>query len=195
MSDYVLATKYVLAEKEAVQVPVKDLNITLAWNAPVDLDLMIFGRLTNGEEFSVRTPGINQGSLTYPAITPQNPTPRILIQLSGDEGVDESEGLKTEEVHIHELPAGLETAHIFAVNYSDASKGNPHSFANYDGIVQVKDSSGEYDFGVPLSSTEPGYFAHIATLSGTGTLTRVNKVMGMTAEFFESIPAAKQLLA
>lgn len=196
MTEYVLATKYVLAKKEAVQVPVTDLHITLAWSAPVDLDLLVFGRLSTGEEFSVRSPGINEGSLTYPIITKDDdPPPRIFIELSGDAGVGGGEGDKSEEIHIYEIPPGMEILHVFVMNYTDIEQSKPSVFAYYDGMVQVKESTGEHDFGVPLSSTESGYFAHIATLSSSGTLTRVDKVLGMTADFFENIPAAKQLLA
>jgi len=188
MSEYVLATKYVLAEKESVNLPVEGLDVTLAWNAPVDLDLMFFYKKTDGTEGGVFSNYFEKGSLGSNKVFP-------FITLSGDEGVDEAEGLKTEEGRIERIDPNITEIHIFAVNWTDAKNGNTASFANYDGMVQIKDASGNHDYGIPLASIAPGYFAHLATIDASGRLTRVDNVLGVGPDFFESIPGAKLLLA
>ena len=189
MSEYVLATKYVLAEKESVNLPVEKLDVTLAWNAPVDLDLMFFYRKADGGEGGVFSNYFEKGSLGSTTVFP-------FIRLSGDEGVDEGVGLKTEEGRIERVDPNISEIHIFAVNWTDAKKSTPGaSFANYDGMIQIKDQTGNHDYGIPLASTEPGYFAHIATINASGKLTRVDKVMGIGPDFFDGIPGAKLLLA
>jgi hypothetical protein len=188
MTDYVLATKYVLGDKESVNLPVAGLDVTLAWNAPVDLDLMFFYKKTDGTEGGVFSNFFEKGSLGSTTVFP-------FISLSGDEGVDEGVGLKTEEGRIERIDPNMAEIHIFAVNWTDAKAGTPGaSFANYDGMVQIKDASGNHDYGIPLASTEPGYFAHLATIDASGRMTRVDKVMGIGPDFFEAIPAAKFLL-
>ena len=191
MSEYTLANKYTLGVKETVQLPITGLNATLVWHAPVDLDLMFFYRATDGREGAVFSPNIKKGDGTTNG-TLGTTSAFPFISLSGDEGVDESEGAKSEEGRIENLSEMAEI-HIFAVNWSDAEKGADTTFSSYDGLVQVMDDSGEHNFDVPLSSTEHGYFAHLATIKGDGSMTRVDKVMGIGADFFENIPAAKLL--
>ena len=183
MSDYVLATKYVLGEKESVNLPVEDLKVTLGWNAPVDLDLMFFYRKTDGTQGGVFSNYFANGSLGSTDIFP-------FISLSGDEGVDEGEGVKTEEGFIKRIDPSIAEIHIFAVNWTDAKGGNSSaSFANYDGMIEIEDASGNHDYGIPLSSTEPGFFAHLATIDSSGKLTRIDNVMGIGPEFFGTAPA------
>jgi uncharacterized protein involved in tellurium resistance len=192
MAEYTLAPKYVLAPKEEVAVAINDLTITLVWHAPIDLDLMIFYRKKDGTEGSVRTPFIKNGSLGSLTSFP-------FIELSGDEGVGGAPGAKSEEIHVSQIHPDMAELHIFAVNYTDAFKGNTSAtFGDYDGLITVVDKAGTHNFNVPLASTETGFFAHTATICNTGThptLKRVDRVLGMVDEFFGNIPGAKELLA
>ena len=184
-----LDTKYILGDKESVNLPVEGLDVILGWNAPVDLDLMFFYKKTDGTTGGVFSNYFSKGSLGSTTIFP-------FISLSADEGVDETEGVKTEEGRIERVDPNIAVIEIFAVNWTDAkNRTEGASFANYDGMVQIKDASGNHDYGIPLNSTAPGYFAHLATIDASGKLTRVDKVMGIGPDFFEGIPGANLLLA
>lgn len=165
---------------------IKQLIVTLGWKSNVDLDLMAFYEPKSGEANGVSFK--NLGDL--------NAFP--FIKLSGDAGVGESGGdegdAKEEELKIVDLNE-IGKLHLVAVNYTDATKNqidSAASFANYDGHIEIKDEQGNV-FDVPLTATEVGTVAHIATIDNTSlisaTLEMKNEVMQFN-QFIEVIPGA-----
>lgn len=188
-----LKDKIVLKDKgETKNLPtVKQLVATMKWKTAVDLDLMACYEGKNGEN----------GGVNFRNLGDLNRFP--FIKLSGDAGVGESGGAvtaeKEEELKITDL-AEIGKLHLVAVNYTDAKSNQTDShasFSDYDGHIEIKDDQGNV-FDVPLTATEKGTVAHIATIDNTGaigaTLEMKNEVMQFN-KFVESIPGALKLFS
>ena len=186
MDEYLIPTKYTLPPKSSVNVAAKNLTVTLAWNDPVDLDLMFFYEMQDGQAGAVLTDWLPSGNLGTISAFP-------FINLSGDEGVGGAAGAKTETGRIEKIDERIKAIRIFAVNYDGLSKRDDSSFANYSGMIQILSDDGVHDIGVPLDDTTPGYFAHIATIEADGKITSEDKVLS-PPEFFEGIPGAKIMI-
>jgi len=169
-------------------VSIKQLMVTLAWTADVDLDLMAFYKAKNeqtGGVFSDNFPGGTLGNLnSFP-----------FIELSGDEGVGASGGANEEVLRITKLDE-LAELYIVALNYTDAIDKKQSAFDQYDGSVTVVNDKGEA-VEVPLNSPNKGHVAVICKIDNSGPmgakLINMNDVMDL-GDFVGTVPGASALV-
>lgn len=164
----------------------KQIHVTLAWTASVDLDLMAFYKTKDG-----RTGGVYSDNYAGGTMGDLNRFP--FIQLSGDAGVGATGGDNREELRIANLD-DFQELFICALNFTDASAGSDKVFANYDAKVHVRTDRGE-TFTVPLDSKQPGSVAVICKFTAgfiSSALVNDSEVMRFDA-FRTSVPGADQL--
>jgi uncharacterized protein involved in tellurium resistance len=177
---------------ETVNLPtVKQLKVTLSWKSSVDLDLMAFGTKKDGSTF-----GVYSNEISNDIKTMGNLNEFPFMSLSGDAGVGAVGGDNEEVLKIMKLD-DVATLKLIALNYTDASaKNSEASFAAYDGIVTVMDENGDA-FEVPLTATEKGTAAVIATIDNSSamgaTLKRDDQVLSFV-NFIETVPGAREAL-
>lgn len=176
-----LKEKIVLKEKDAVaQLPtVEQLIVKLGWTSEVDLDLMAFYEMKDGGNGGVFSNEISQDEATLGDL---NAFP--FIKLSGDAGVGAAAGEKVEEMKIIKLDQ-IAKLHIIALNYTDRAN-NDASFSSYNGHIDIMDDKGNA-FEVPLTSTEKGCVAHIATIDNTSPI-------GATLKMMDSVMSIGQMV-
>ncbi len=164
----------------------KQINVSLVWNAAVDLDLMAFYRTRDGRTGGIYSDNYQGGSLGALDAFPY-------IQLSGDAGVGGVGGDNREEMRIAKID-DFEEVYICALNFTDAAAGESHVFADYDARIEVTTDRGE-NHSVPLDAAQPGSVAVICRLSsGFIASELVNDSRVMTLEAFRAeIPGAEQL--
>jgi len=178
-----ISSKIVLKRKgDQSLIPIKDLQVTLFWTAPVDLDLHAYYKTktrevaeTGGFLSKLVKSGSGQpareGRVFFSDRGNKNAFP--WIYLDQDAGVGDVGGENEENLYFTNLEY-LE--HILIVtniyNKPDAV------FANYDGKVTVKASGQSYE--VPLTETKPGSYciiAHVDNSKPSGpVLININKV-------------------
>lgn len=175
------------AKGEEAYIPVKQLKVTLAWSASVDLDLMAFYRTKDGQVgavFSENYAGGSRGNL--------NAFP--FIQLSADAGVGAHGGPNDETLRVTKLDH-IQEMYICAINFTDAVQGRHMAFNRYDGHVTVTDDRGEA-VDVPLDSSQSGAVAIIAKIDNTdfmgAKLINENQVIDVPT-FQSTIPGANLL--
>lgn len=182
-----LATKVTLQRKEEAVIPMSNLAVQLKWTADVDLDLMVFYRMKEGQAggiLSENYPRGDQGKADqFPYIT-----------LDGDAGVGAVGGDNVENITISQLDPSIEEYYIVALNYTDAVAGSQSAFATYDGGVTVRSNEGgeETSVGIPLDASERGHvvlLGRIDNTTGTPRLINENRVMSL-AQFAQDIPGA-----
>jgi len=164
----------------------KRIDISLIWNAAVDLDLMAFYRTKDGRAGGVYSDNYQGG--TFGAL---NAFP--YIRLSGDAGIGGTGGNNREDMSITSIE-DFEEIYICALNFTDAAVGESHVFADYDATIHVTTDRGE-THRIPLDSTQPGSVAVICRFTSgfiAGELVNDSRVMSLEA-FRASIPGAEQL--
>ena len=170
---------------------VEALKVTLGWSSGVDLDLMAFYERKEGGAGGVYSDQISGDAKSLGDL---NAFP--FIELSGDEGVTATEGKKTEELKITKLD-GIAKLYLIALNYTAAkAKDVTASFSEENGHIEIMDEKGNL-FEVPLTATEKGTVAHIATIDNTGAIGATLKkedIIWTFGEFVEKIPGANVLV-
>lgn len=164
----------------------KQIRVSLIWTSPVDLDLMAFYKTKDGRIGGVYSDNYAGGSLG-------NVNKFPFIELSGDEGVGASGGDNSEEMRIMKLD-DYESLYICALNFTDASSGSSHVFADYDARVEVVTDHGE-KHTVALDSRSPGPVAVLCRFEAgmiTNSLINDSEVL-MLDEFRSKIPGADKL--
>ncbi len=164
----------------------KQLKVELRWTADVDLDLMAFYVTKNGKKGGLYSPNYAGGSLGSLNSFP-------FMELSGDAGVGAVGGDNVEELHITNLDE-LEELYICAINFTDATAGENHTFSDYDARVVISTDSGE-SHEIGLASNESGSAAILAKF--------ISNFMGLSVEnssevmpftrFQGSVPGAGEL--
>ena len=180
-----LKQKIVLKHKgDSTALPVRQVHISLRWQAAVDLDLMAFYRTHDGQEgavFSDHFPGGTLGALdTFP-----------YIALSGDDGLSETHGEHEEGLMISRVDQ-FECIYICALNYTDAIRRQPSCFASYDGHVWVFIEP-QAEIAIPLNATTPGTIAILASIRQEGGEYRLyneTRVVDLPA-FVREIPGGR----
>lgn len=183
-----LGSKVVLKKKgDKAPIPVKNLQATLLWTAPVDLDLhafyMIkpstseagggggfFGKLLGGGSGSSK-----EGHVYFRDRGKKGSFP--WIYLDQDAGIGDVGGENEENLYFSDLE---KMEHILIVaNIYNKPNAN---FASYDGKVTLK--AGGRSFEVPLTATTGGSYCIIAHIDNSGPsgplLVNVNKVQANT---------------
>lgn len=164
----------------------KQIQVTLAWTAPVDLDLMAFYKTKDG-----KTGGVYSDNYAGGSLGDLNRFP--FIQLSGDAGVGATGGDNREEMRIGKLD-DFQELFICALNFTDASAGNNKVFADYDAKVHVRTDRGD-TFTVPLDSRQPGSVAVICKFTAgfiSSELINDSEVMAFE-NFKTAVPGADKL--
>ncbi|ELR98534.1 hypothetical protein [Gloeocapsa sp. PCC 73106] len=183
-----IKAKVTLKKKgEEAYLSIKQLVVSLKWQAAVDLDLMAFYKSKDGRVggvFSDNYAGGTMGNLnSFP-----------FIQLSGDAGVGATGGENEEILRVTKLDDMAEI-YICALNFTDAFQNRSQSFHNYDAYVLLTDDRGE-SVAVPLDSQNQGIVAVIAKIDNSGfmgaKLVNENQIMDV-GTFQSSIPGADTL--
>lgn len=164
----------------------KNIDISLTWTSPVDLDLMAFFKTKDGRVggvYSENYSGGTHGSLDgFP-----------FIELSGDAGIGETGGNNREDLRITRLD-DFEELYICALNFTDANSGTGKVFADYDAKVRVLTDRGE-SHTVSLDSPSPGPVAVLCKFTSgfiSNELINDSEVMPVE-EFRAKIPGADKL--
>jgi len=162
------------------------LTITLAWRAPVDLDLMAFYVGKNGQAGGVYSEHYSDGALgsleTFP-----------FLRLSGDEGTDTAVGDCSEVLTIAKLDSFQELV-VGAINFTEAVEQNGAVFAEYDAVVTI--AAGERVLlRERLDSRDDGAAAVLCRLVNSEQglqFTMENRVLSL-ADFRTQVAGAEQL--
>ncbi len=161
----------------------KQLQVSLIWTAPVDLDLMAFYKTKDG-----RTGGVYSSNYAGGSMGSLNNFP--YIELSGDAGLGGSAGDNREVLKIARLDH-FEELYIVALNFTDASSGENNVFANYDASVEVITDTGEAH-SVALDSGKYGSVAILCKFKKDfmgASLVNASEVISFK-EFQEKVPGA-----
>ncbi len=164
----------------------RQIEVSLVWTAPVDLDLMAFYKTKDGRTGGIYSSNYAGGSLGSLSDFP-------FIQLSGDAGVGAAGGDNRETLHITKLD-DFEVLYICALNFTDASSGTSKVFADYDARVEIATDRGE-THRVALDSKRPGPVAVICKFVGgfiSNELVNDSDVMSFQV-FRQQVPGADQL--
>lgn len=163
------------AKGEVANLPTFDqAKVDLKWTSSVDLDLVAAGEYTDGQKFCVYFG--NKGNLNA----------KPFMQLSEDAGVGAQGGDNLEELKIMNLDE-VKSLSIIALNYTEArNSGSNATFSDYNGVVSLQTFKGNEanTFEVPLTSTEKGTAAIIATIEKGAmghTLKMEDEVLAATA--------------
>lgn len=162
------------------------MQVSLIWTAPVDLDLMAFYKAKDG-----RIGGVYSANYAGGSLGSLNRFP--FMELSGDAGVGAKAGSNREELRIGSL-GEMEEIRIVAVNFTDASSGRARVFADYDARVEVITDKGE-THTVALDSPQSGSVAvlcRIRTDFMGASLVNNSEVMRFD-DFQAAVPGASAL--
>ncbi len=164
----------------------KQLQVSLIWTAPVDLDLMAFYKTKDG-----RTGGIYSSNYAGGSMGSLNQFP--YIELSGDAGLGGSAGDNREELRIARIDH-FEELYIVALNFTDASSGENNVFADYDANVSVITDTGEAH-SVALDSAQYGSVAILCKFKKDfmgASLVNASEVLSFK-EFQAKVPGASEI--
>jgi len=167
-------------------------KVTLKWSSQVDLDLMVLGEDTDGGHIAVLSKLITNDAKSQGDL---NAHPYML--LSEDAGVGAQGGDNSEEVKIMNLNH-VKKVSIVALNFTAASANKTDaSFSQENGVVTLETFKGDVatPFEVPLTSTENGTVAIIATIENTsmGFTLKMEDTVTDLAGLVAQIPAAAVL--
>ncbi len=138
--------------------PITEVNVRLDWQAPVDLDIAVFYRLSPDEN---EVGSVYFGEASGPGMF-----------LDVDSGVGGVGGDNQENIKMSTLDGFKE---IFIAANIFSHRGSS-SFSDYDGRVTVQTNNGD-EIVVPLTATEPKSWIMIAKISfenGEPTITNIN---------------------
>ncbi len=178
-----LSSKVVLKKKgDNASIPVRNLQATLSWTAPVDLDLHAYYKMkstsqaNSGGGFLKKLMGgsgssAKEGCIYFKSRGSKTSSP--WIYLDQDAGIGDVGGVNEENLYFTDLD---KIEHILIVaniyNKPDAN------FASYDGKVTLKADGRSFE--VPLSATTGGSYCIVAHIDNSGPsgplLVNVNKV-------------------
>jgi uncharacterized protein involved in tellurium resistance len=179
-----LSSKVVLKKKgDKAPIPVRNLQATLSWTKPVDLDLHAYYRFKSsvsgasggGGFFSKLMGGgggsSKEGRVYFKSRGSKNASP--WIYLDQDAGIGDAGGENEENLYFTDLEK-IEHILIIANIYNKPDA----NFASYDGKVTLKANGRSFE--VPLTATTGGSYCIVAHIDHSGTsaplLENVNKV-------------------
>lgn len=195
-----LKSKNQSANVELSGTAVSQVLVDLGWKTAVDLDLMAFIEKKDGTKFALITDNISNDKNTMGNL---NDFP--FMTLSGDEGVGDkidSGDENKETIKCTKIDESVAKVDIVALNYKAASENDAN--ATFNGLnaavkITVVDKNNGCDVvDVPLTASEAGVAAHIATIDNTSPIGAqlINKsAVYNLSGLVNAIPAAQALVS